>query len=189
MLVCNSTVITILNKILKHNLGSRIRLQEYSGKNFKLNWSAVTFIGTIDNDGFIINSVNDDYAVIVTLPTLTPLHIFNQDQTSIFKQLAINGEVAFAKTLLDILTNLQFNVIPTDLSPFQLLVWQQLMVLIKLIKRNGELFGSSISTSCAFHLLYQTKNVVSNYELTEFYQSVENLTLRTNKLLQIVSNK
>jgi ubiquinone biosynthesis protein UbiJ len=172
-----------LNHVLELNNGSLAQLQHNSSKSFKIIAPLWIVSGQIDRDGFICNE-NDDssYNVVIHIPATISTYIVNQDKIAAFKQIKFEGDRAFGRELLEILANLNYGVLNVSQNPMALFFQQQLLKVFTGLKDALQLIASNMTNSLTEYLLYESEDLITQYELKQFCDEVDSLDQRTNLL-------
>lgn len=184
-----NVVLTILNKVLEHNEGSRNRLSYYHDRSFALNIVGVSIIGVIDADGFISNSdaIVDNYDVSITIPAIVASYFVHKDQLDAFRQITFKGDTKFGRDLLEILSNLQFDSFYATLSPLNGIIVRQLSRVFIAIKDYFILVNKNMATSISEYLLYETRDIVTGYAIEDFCTEVDELRTRADLLIKRIN--
>ncbi|MCX8514317.1 MAG: hypothetical protein ORN24_01990 [Burkholderiales bacterium] len=174
----------ILNRLLEVNNGSLNQLQMHCGKSFKFITPLGILSGQIDIDGFIINEVdNTAYTVIINIPVAVSSYLINQDQIAAFKQLKFQGDRVFGREFLELLVNLNFSGLYTSESVAVLFIQQQLQQFFIGLKNTLQLITTNTVNSVTEYLLYESEDLITQYELKQFCDEVDSINERTNLLI------
>lgn len=191
MLITN-ILLPILNKLLRHNEGSRNRLKSYQGKSFNLNIIGFYITGVINNEGFIARcnqdaNVDGDYDIAIIVPASIASYFIHNDKLEVFRQITFHGDTKFGRDLLEILSNLHFEGVYATLSPLNGLILQQLAKVFAGIKDYFILVNKNMATSVSEYLLYESRDIVTSLAIEEFCVEVDELKSRTDLLAKKVN--
>jgi ubiquinone biosynthesis protein UbiJ len=156
----------------------------HCGKSFKFITPLGILSGQIDIDGFIINEVdNTAYTVIINIPVAVSSYLINQDQIAAFKQLKFQGDRVFGREFLELLVNLNFSGLYTSESVAVLFIQQQLQQFFIGLKNTLQLITTNTVNSVTEYLLYESEDLITQYELKQFCDEVDSINERTNLLI------
>lgn len=181
-MIFSHLLLKVFNKILTYNESSILLLKLKAGKSFKLNLPGLSFSGLIDVDGLLTEPLTKEYNVEITLPLMTASYLINQDKLATFKQISFVGDVALGREILEILSNLRFSGIYATLSPNILFLITPLNKIILSVKNSLLLLQHNATHSISEYLLYETEDLVTQYEIEEFCNAVDDLNNRVNLL-------
>lgn len=182
--------IKLFNKVLAINQGSRNLLAKYAGKSFYLNISGILHLkAIIDNNGFLGPcSTQTDYDSIITVPLDTATYWLDLDKIGLYKKINFSGDSLFGSELLEILANLHFSgLYNVSHSPIILTLANKIEQILKQLTSQVQLMYRNSTQSICEYLLYETEDLITNFEHERFCDNVDDLRDRTVHLEQQIA--
>jgi ubiquinone biosynthesis protein UbiJ len=184
----NNLAIKLINKILDSNQGSRKLLIHNSGKSFKINLVGFSVAGKIDIDGYIISPDDKEFTVIINIPLDASTYLVDKDKIAIYKKIGFAGDTKFGRKLLEIIANLHLSGIYSQVnSPLALAALNQINNLIKIIQEFLGLMLNNATSSVKEYLLYETGDLITQHENTQFCDAVDDLRSDVDRLEQKIA--
>ena len=185
----NTLTLKLINKILESNQGSRKLLIRDSGKSFKINLAGFCICSKIDIDGYLISPDDEKFTVIINIPLDASTYLVNQDKLAVYKKINFAGDTKFGRKLLEIIANLHLSgIYSTVNSPLALAALNQISNLIKIIQESLGLMLNNATSSIKEYLLYETEDLITQYENTKFCDAVDSLRADVDRLEQKIVN-
>lgn len=184
-MIANNILITIFNKLLDLNSGSKNELRKYNGKSFILNIIGLKLKARINEDGLLnsCDDLNDDEVVTtIIIPVSIAPFLIIQDKLELFRQIKIIGDSSFAANFLEILSKLNFAGIYAKVSPMSGVLLKQLENILITIKDYFMHISNNISLSLSEYMLYESGDIVNKHKIEQFCTSVDELKARTTLL-------
>ena len=179
----NSTTIAIINRILHSNEGSVRLLQQHYGKSFVITMPFLSLHAQIDSDGLLIPPTGHETStVVISIPLATATYLIDRDKLATFKHITCTGDADFGRKLLEIFSNLNIAAFYGNESPTTLYAIAKLRTIITIFKQTISLLAHNASQSVVEYLLYETEDLITQYEMDEFCSGVDDLTERVNRL-------
>lgn len=184
-MIANNILITIFNKLLDLNSGSRNELRKYNGKSFILNIIGLKLKARINEDGLLsdcddLSNEKIDAAIIIPM-SIAPF-LITQDKLELFRQIKIIGDNSFATNFLEILSKLNFTGIYAKVSPINGVLLKQLENILISIKNYFSHINSNMSRSFSEYMVYETGDIVNKHKIEQFCTNVDELKARTTLL-------
>ncbi|HLX53051.1 MAG TPA: hypothetical protein VKR58_03890 [Aquella sp.] len=181
----NPLAIKLLNLILKENTGSRKLLAKHPGKSFKLIFPGFSISALCDIDGYLIAHDSTNYDVIISIPLDSATFLIDKDKLAVYKKMSFNGDSAFGRELLEILSKLHLDGIYTRInSPLMLMVLNKFTDLIKIINNYLKFLASNSANTIKEYLTYETQDLITKFENDQFCNDVDEIKCQSEHLEQ-----
>lgn len=175
-------ILMLLNKILLSNESSQNLLAKHHNKSFCLVFPVFSISAIIDKNGLLDNHKAEDIDSIITIPYSTINYLINQDKLALIKEIDISGDKNFGIFILEVLSKLNWNIIDQDKIPGGRIIISTLSTFFKKLNTQFQLVAGNAINSIKEYLLYETEDLVTSYEMTDFCQAVDELNNRVDIL-------
>ncbi len=168
----------LLNKALTSNEGSQHLLAQHYNKSFRILFPVFSISAIIEKNGSL--SIHEQYEVdsIIKIPLSSLNYLINQDKLAIIKQIEISGDKNFGLFLLELLSKLNWNIIDHD----KILGSKILVKFFIKLNKQLQLVVTNATHSITEYLLYETEDLVTQYEMNDFCKEVDELNNRADIL-------
>ncbi len=183
-----SLLLSLLNKILYYNESSLNLLTKHASKSFDLNAIGVSIKALINHNGMFIpleKMVEPTVRIIIPLSTAT--YLVDNDKLTAFRKILFDGDITFGRELLEIFSNLHLDGVYAKTSPFNGMILSKLEQILIQIKQQLGLMTANSTNSVKEYLLYETEDLVTQHEMKDFCDSIDELSDRTNILQQQIN--
>lgn len=179
----NSLMLTVINKILESNEGSRKLLIAFAKKSFCIKYCGICITALIDIDGFLTEIANNNYDVIIEIKPSSIDYLLHKDRIALLRSINFVGDKSFGMSLLSILTNIHYYGLYLITSyPLLNLFFSKLTQAISIIADYMKLLTNSFSISTSEYLLYETQDLITRYENDQLWTEIEDLNSRVDHL-------
>lgn len=179
-MLLNGLSIKLFNKLLETNSGSRKRLSKYAEKSFCLMIMGFNLMACIDNNGDLSQLISDNYDVSIQIPLDSATYLVMPDKLDIYKKIKFSGDIAMGRELLEILTNLHFSgLYNVSNSPFMLILINKIHSILDMLKEQVKLMYNNTTLSIKEYLLYESEDLVTQFEHDTFCNNVDDIRERT----------
>lgn len=184
--IISKTIIDLLNFTLKDNLGSVELFKNHANKSLVIKMIGVDFAFLITADGLFSNIINSQqpFDVEIYIPISIISYAIDHDQIKAFQKIQMVGDNALGRNILEVLSNLHFSGLYKTTNPLAGMAIRQFISLLNAFKSQILLMGGNFGHSIAEYLQYEKHLIVSNYEIINFCDDVDELKSRTELLIK-----
>ncbi len=172
------TILLLLNKVLTSNASSQHLLAKYYNKSFRIIFPVFSISAVVEKNGSLGLYEQNEVDSTIKIPLSSLNYLINQDKLAIIKQIEINGDKNFGLFLLELLSKLNWNIIDHDKIPGSKIL---VNFFIKL-NEQLQLVATNAAHSITEYLLYETEDLVTQYEMNDFCREVDELNNRADIL-------
>ena len=177
----NNAVLLFLNKTLEFNEGSRNRLKAYTGKSFQIRLPLLSLDAGISASGLLESA--GTITATIDIPFTAANYLIDKDKLAVFKQIIFSGDVVLGREILEILSGLKFTAgFYSNTDPLSMLVISKFVSVFTILKNQIKLLSYNATNSISEYLLYESEDLVTQYEMEDFCNNVDDLSTRTDRL-------
>ena len=168
----------LLNKALISNESSQYLLAQHHNKTFRIIFPIFSISAIIEKNGGLSICEQNNVDTTIKIPISSINYFINQDKLAIIKQIDISGDKNFGLFLLELLSKLNWDIISHDKIPGSKILANFFISLNK----QFHLIATNAVESFTEYLLYETQDLVTQYEMSDFCKEVDELNDRVDIL-------
>lgn len=182
-MILNSLVIKVINLILEANTGSRSLLMKHKDVAFKILVPGFSISAQIDIDGYLANTNNLDFNVVINIPLDSATFLIDQDKLSVYKKISFEGDTNLGREILEIFAELHIDNIYNKINnPGMLFILNRLLGVFRDLSQYIRLVGNNTIDTVKEYLTYETEDLITKFEHDKFCNEVDKISQRTSYL-------